>query len=1062
MPDRSPRVYTISAGSPFLATLAQALLQGRILPHWPSKDDPAALSDATLYLPTRRSARALSDFLATEAQGKTRLLPRIIPLAGLDDVEDRLIFERGFDRLREDVSLLPDIDPTQRRLILTRLVLSWSARISATLKDNAPSTLFPHALEEGLKSDADGFVVAASPQDALELADALGHLIDTLAIHGKTWEDVHRLVPSESDDYWRISRDFLEIAARAWPEFKSAQGVMDLAERHHDLIKAEARRLTETKPNQPIIAAGSTGSMPATALLLSAIARLPMGAVVLPDLDLTLDASTFALLIDGEGKIREPSHPQAQLAHLLNVIGIERAAIEDLGIAQPDLVARGRLLSEAMRPADATDLWRTRATRVSDEDMHMALQSVSVIEADHEREEALAIALAMRETLETPARTAALITPDRSLAERVSADLKRWSIHVEDSAGKRLKHTEAGILAQRLATALAHDFEPLALIALLDHPLARFGLDAAHRERGRVTLDVAVLRKPLMQQGLEGLHAALASERNAKPNRHTPQPRARLTAHDFAAAEQILDALSALRDRFEPINRDLLNTLTCLGDALYALAASPETPHAFEDAEGAPELGDLLLSLKGANDVVLEGGLNTPPAFLDRLMAGTTLEHRSKSIQANHPRLHIYGLLEARLLPSDCVILAGLDEGIWPPETRTDPFLTRPARDELGLPSPERRIGQTAHDFVSALGTRDVIISRALKRGGQPTVPSRFLQRLRALSGDTRFDALRMRGAHWVDLARRMDDVPPAPSLKQPRPVPPKEFLPQRLSITEIETLRRDPYSIFAKHVLRLDPLDPIGRVIGPSELGTLTHNAIGNFAKAWPLGLPADALEHLLHEGREAFAAFEHRADFQTFWWPRFKRIATWLIAWEQQRRLTINAPIAAETYGRFDITLPSGGTILLTGQADRIETLNDGTLAIIDFKTGRPPSLKQVQTGISPQLTIEAALALEGAFTDVPALPTSALLYVKLGGKKNGKEHHITPKDNTMPMADFVASHKHELIGLLDAHWNHARPFASRPLVEFANQYAQYDHLARVKEWSVGGDEGEGEGEE
>lgn len=1059
MPDRSPRVYTISSGSPFLATLAHALLQGRLVPGWPAQDDPAALSDATLYLPTRRSARALVDFLGTEAHGKTRLLPRIVPLAGLDDVEDRLIFERGFDRLREDLNLLPDIDPTRRRLILTRLVLAWSARISATLKEDTRSSLFPRALEDGLKSDTDGFIVAASPQDALELADALGHLIDTLAIHGKTWEDVHRLVPSESDDYWRISRDFLEIAARAWPAFKSAHRVMDMAERHHDLIKAEALRLSQTQPGQPIIAAGSTGSMPATALLLAAIARLPKGAVVLPDLDLTLDAPTFSLLTDGDGKIREPSHPQAQLAHLLAVMGIARHDIVELGRASPDLAARNHLLSETMRPADATDLWRTRATRISDQEMQAALQSVSVIEADHEREEALAIALVLRETLETPDRTAALITPDRSLAERVSADLKRWSIHVEDSAGKRLKHTQSGILAQRFATALAHDFDPLTLISLLDHPLARFGLDADTLRRGRVTLDVAILRKPLMQTGLEGIRGALATERDAKPSRHTPQPRARLGAADFAAADRMIAALLALRDRFRPIHRDLLKTLLTLGDVLHPLAATPDDPRAFEDADGAPELSDLLLSLAGATDAALEAEFGALPAFLDRLMAGTTFEHRSKSSHATHPRLHIYGLLEARLLPTDCVIVAGLDEGIWPPETRTDPFLTRPARDELGLPSPERRIGQTAHDFVSALGASDVIISRALKRGGQPTVPSRFLQRLRALSGDEYFDSLRKRGAHWIDLARRIDESSPAQSLKQPRPIPPKSLLPDRLSITEIETLRRDPYSIYAKHVLKLDPLDPVGRVIGPSELGTLTHDAIGNFAKDWPDTLPDDALERLLEKGREAFGTFEHRADFKSFWWPRFKRIATWLIAWEKKRRSRLQAPLAAETYGRFDITLPSGGTVLLTGQADRIETLNDGTLAIIDFKTGKPPSLKQVQAGISPQLTIEAALALERAFPDVAALPASALLYVKLGGKDDGKEHRITPKDKTMSIADLVTFHHHELVALLDAHWNHARPFASRPLVEFASLYAKYDHLARVKEWSVGGDESEGE---
>ena len=353
-----PRVFTIASGLPFLPTLAQALLGGAVLPEWPRSDDPLALSEATIYVPTRRAARAFLNELATGSGTEALLLPRVVPLGGLEDVEDRVILESGFAAFDQETALLPDIDPVRRRLILTRLVLAWSKHISQALADQHPME-FGAALVDGWRDDPQGFIVAATPHDAVDLADALGTLIDTLVIYGKTWSDVHKLVPVENDDYWRISRNFLEIAAASWPALKEAEGVMDMAERRHRLLTLEAERLTKTKPTTPIIAAGSTGSMPATAALLSAIARLPRGAVILPDLDQGLDETSFASLTKSDGQIREPSHPQAQLAHLLKYMGLSRQDVHALGHPSRDAGARMILLSEAMRPAETEFLGDT-------------------------------------------------------------------------------------------------------------------------------------------------------------------------------------------------------------------------------------------------------------------------------------------------------------------------------------------------------------------------------------------------------------------------------------------------------------------------------------------------------------------------------------------------------------------------------------------------------------------------------------------------------------------------------------------------------------------------------
>jgi ATP-dependent helicase/nuclease subunit B len=400
------------------------------------------------------------------------------------------------------------------------------------------------------------------------------------------------------------------------------------------------------------------------------------------------------------------------------------------------------------------------------------------------------------------------------------------------------------------------------------------------------------------------------------------------------------------------------------------------------------------------------------------------------------------------------VILAGLDESIWPPQTRSDPFLTRPARAALGLPSPERRIGQTAHDFVSALGVKDAIITRANKRGGQPVVTSRFLQRLRALTGEERYKTLTHRGDHYLSLAHQIDSGPAAPSLPQPKPVPSRAFLPKRLSVTSIETLRRDPYSIYARYVLKLDPLDPVGRDIRASDLGTMTHEAISAFTKTFPAELPERALEHLIEFAKIEFAPLQGRADFEAFWWPSFCSSAAWLIDWEVKRRLDITPPLLAEQEGFIEFDIGKGELFRLSARADRIEILSTGKAAFIDFKTGEPPGQKQINIGLTPQLTLEAAIAKQGGFEALGTRVSHELLYVKLGGKKKGSV--LTVKPEKMTLDELIDQHFSNLKDMINAHWNESHPFLSRPIAEFARRFGDYDHLARVKEWSRGGEEG------
>ena len=1054
------RVFTIPSGAPFLKTLVQAIFDRKIFPEWPDFSNPFSVSDATIYLPTRRAAKVLSELIVTLNGNGTLLLPRILPLGGLDEAEDRLTVERSIQIMADSADLLPEIDPVHRRLILTKFVLDWAKNIDKAVRQGTDDHPLPQNLAQGIANELKGFSVAKSLCDGLQLADALGHLIDTLVIYGKTWSDVHALMPQDlTDEYWRISKDFLSIAADAWPKFCTISGVMDAGERHHRLILNEAERLKREQPLAPIIAAGSTGSMPSTARLLAEISTLPMGSIVLSGLDQTLDESSWQMIMDAKGRLRHPTHPQAQLARLLHEIGINRTDVVQLSDSSPEIAARAKFLSEVMRPHESTGLWYSRSERISDDAVTSALGNVSVVEAENESTEALAIAVMLRGALETPNKTAALITPDRAIAERVAHELKRWGLFIEDSAGVPLKRTSAGSLATLIMKAVALKFSPAILLALINHPHLTLGLDSETLVKGRKAIDVGVLRGPIRFEGLHGICEALERIAFQKRDRRLPQPQRRIDTDDLKAAKNILTRLIEI---FKPMESEgelnLSDIVSSHAKIIRLVAALPDEPDAFDRLEGADAVGELFDSIRSESSAKIGGTIDDYLGFFEQLIASISVVGQSKP----HPRIKIWGLLEARLLSADLVVLAGLDETVWPPETRTDPFINRPWREELGLPAPERRIGQTAHDFMTAMGSKEVVITRAIKRSGAPTVMSRFLQRMRAVAGESLFSPVVARGNEILSMALSLDQAVRVPLLGQPLPAPNPKLLPTRLSVTEIETLRRDPYSIYAKHVLKLDFLDPIGKVVGASERGTMFHEVFARFATEWPNEQPNEALEYLYKIAREVFAPVADGPEFKAFWWPTFQSTADWFVGWDRNRREHLAYPLAVERLGALTFQLPGGGEFTLSGQADRIELLANENFSIIDYKTGKIPSVLQVKAGFSPQLTLEAAMLKRGAFAGLSGIRTEALLYVKLGGKSGGDEKAIRDAKNSFDLDELAEKHFVELVSLLDQHWNAGRPFSSRPHPQFLKDFAQYDHLARVREWSLTGgniDEGSSE---
>ena len=346
------------------------------------------------------------------------------------------------------------------------------------------------------------------------------------------WAALDNLVPDRFDTYWQLSLQFLRIAREVWPAYLAEVGRIEPAARRDMLIEAEAARLTK-HPDGPVIAAGSTGSMPATAKFLHAVAKLPHGAVVLPGLDTALDEESWRSIGGTRGADGK----------------FKREDVEILGTLAPE--GRDVLTSEAMRPSSATAQWHDRLRRPAIA-AHIAagMQNLAVVEAPNPEMEALAIAVAMREARHL-GKSAALVTPDRALARRVSAALGRWKLAFDDSGGDALMETPAGIFARLVAEATTRGLEPPTLLALLKHPLLRLGGAHGALKRGIEVLELALLRGTRPQAGSGGLAIDFARFRdelrklnkNETSSLHRAEPRMRLRDRELDQAEPLISAL---------------------------------------------------------------------------------------------------------------------------------------------------------------------------------------------------------------------------------------------------------------------------------------------------------------------------------------------------------------------------------------------------------------------------------------------------------------------------------------------------------------------------------------
>ena len=1039
------RVLSVPSSVPFLRTVVAALIDGRLIEGFEARTQPERLTHATFYLPTRRAGRLVREVFLDVLGAQAVLLPRIVALGDID--EDELAFAEEDDSYGGEATLElpPRLGELERRMTLAHLVAAW-AKTSTT----AP-------------------LVVGGPASTLALAGDLARLMDDVATRGVEWDALDGLVPEGLDEYWQYSLDFLRIARKAWPAYLAEIGKMEPAIRRDRLIDAEAKRLASHHAG-PVIAAGSTGSMPATAKFLQVIAALPQGAVILPGLDTDLDEASWQSIggqRDDKGQLSEhpaSSHPQYAMHALLERFGISRDDVEILGV--PAAYGREVLLSEAMRPSNATAQWHDRLKQPEiAEHIADSMTNLAVIEAPNPETEALSIAIAMREAAHLQ-KSAALVTPDRALARRVMAALARWNLDFDDTGGDVLLETSAGTFARLAAEAATRGLEPPTLLALLKHPLCRLGAASGARTLAIETLELALLRGTRPQPATRGLaqdfsrfRSELTKLRNKEVSSlHASEKRARLDHSQLDRAQALIAALQTALAPMESLSStrsfDLAEVAARHREVLIALSEDADgIAAAFEGQEG--------LALASAFDELLaeqrQSGLSVTLADYPEVFQTAFADRAVRRPEKPGAALHIYGPLESRLMQTDRVIAGGLIEGVWPPAPRTDPWLSRPMRHELGLDLPERRIGLSAHDFVQLLGTEDVILSHSAKAGGAPAVASRFLHRLEAVAGESRWEAAKLAGKQYVDFALALDAPAEVRPVEQPAPTPPRATRPLKLSVTSIEDWLRDPYTIYARHILKLDALDPVDMPLSVADRGSAIHNAIGEFTKTFAKDLPADPVNALREIGLTHFAPLMERPEARALWWPRFQRVIKWFSEWEADRRANI-AAIHAEIRGEIPIPLDDERTFHLSARADRIERLADGRYIVLDYKTGTPPTGKQVRMGLSPQLTLEAAILREGGFERIDAgSSVGELAYVRISGNNPpGKYEALKLKiKNETPQppneaADYALAQLEALIRKFD---NDTEPYRSLNLPMWTNRYGAYDDLARIKEWSAAG---------
>ncbi|MEO1205317.1 MAG: PD-(D/E)XK nuclease family protein [Pseudomonadota bacterium] len=1110
-------------GVAFLDGLARAILDGDLPRFGGPKPDIIDLPGITILLPTRRAERALGAAFRKASGESALLLPQIRAVSERND--DEALMSSYLEAQTGSVSpgsgllpLPPAMPPIERQMVLMTLVGKWSEAVVRGDGDQSGKPRRPAA-----RTPAQVAALARELGQMLDLIETEGVSLDALSEivpedYSAHWEQTLGFLEIITQ-FWplhqqatggmtaverrnaliRAEADRLRATPPSGPVIVA--GVTGSIPATVDLMQAVL-----TLEHGAIVLPGFDRSLddaswdvlnPETAGL-----ELKRAGGALP----VRDAFPLQPALPGHDgaahALSHPDHPQFAMHRLLSRFGATREDVRELTLpVDTKLAARGAFLSQAMRPTATTDQWHTwlDATRSDTRDVEAGLADVHLIEAANALEEAEAISLILREAVETPGKRIALVTPDRLLARRIAIRLAAWNIRVDDSAGRPFAKTVPGAFLDLVVETMNQNFAPAALMALLKHPLCRLGLQARDIRLAARALELLAFRAVYTGTGLAGVRGALQRVQTADAEGLRLSRAARSlndeacqAAHDLVGQlEDAFAPLTALYDAKDPASistfvgahaavaealcRVPLDADEGLDDVGTAGAASPSEDASDPDASDlgaappsplyAGEAGTTAASLLGELIAAGDDGPPVAPRDYADLYAALISGNNVLPRVPVHPQISILGVMEARLIDVDIMVLAGLNDGVWPDHADPGPWLNRPMRKALGLPDLEEKIGYSAHDFTSFMAAPKVYLTRAKKTDGVPTVPSRWLMRIQALlRGLDLTDALQT-DQPWITWARQRDAVGQRPvGLPAPQPCPPVHARPRRMGVSKVETWMANPYAIFAQSILGLDRLPDLGHAPDASLRGTIIHAAMSQFSMRYPDTLPNDIAGAIMSASQDHFDELRGSPRVWAFWRPRLQRFATWFAETEPTRRVGVLRSMA-EVDGVLEIDAPAG-PFKLRARADRIDVTDDG-IVVTDYKTGKAPAKKAVEDGKRPQLSLEAAIALAGGFgmgmglgnaddDDLQArgVDVTALRYISAtGAEPAGVETGIADK-NVSELAEDALRELGALIARFD---DPKTPYPALRRSGFSYEYDDYAQLARVLEWSFDGNSGE-----
>ena len=950
--------------------------------------NPAMLADLMFLLPSRRACLSLRDAFVRCNGLKPTLLPKILPIGELEEDEISL---RTADAPALVKQLPAVVDDFERLFIFARLIVSKPA-------------------EYGLPE--------MTISQAVSLARDLAKLIDISHNEQIPFTKLKDLVPEQYAAHWQETLRFLQIITNYWPQILAERQAVDSAHRKNILLAAQAEIWQKSPPSGKIIAAGITAGFPEYHRLLKTILQLENGEVYLYGVDKYLNADDWAQI--------DESHPCYEQKKLLEFLQISREDVTD--VQPPQNPLRERFVSEVMCPAAATSKWRNLQT---DKISPKAITDLKTINCEDMRKEAAVIAVIMRETLNTPEKTAALVTTDRELARRVASELERWNIKIDDSAGRPLHLTPTGIFLRLIPFVIENNTLDTAWLSLAKNPFTRLGVDKNDLRRKIRDWEFAK-RRPLYS------------------DEHREIP------------EQLQDYLCKIKQAVEPLQTlyneqevDFTQLLQTHLSVAETLAASSDSILASDTKKTS---GQMLWSGDDGRAAAAFFSRLLPQAetlgkiepaqyasLLTILLSGQTV----RTGYGTHPRLKILGPIEARFNHYDRVIIGEVNEGAWPALSSGDPWLSRPMKKDMGMSLPETAIGIMAADFSQLLCAPEVYLTRAARVNGTPMNKSRWLLRLETVWAACGFPPNLLENKAYLRLASQLYQPEKYVAIEAPAPCPPVSARPRRLSASTVETLMRDPYEIYASKILRLKPLNELDMKLSPSDYGNIVHHILEIFNRRYPHQLPQNVEEELLSIGAAEFQNSDIAPEVKAFWWPKFEKTVEWLIQTESEYRLHV-AQVFSEVRGQMEWEAPAG-KFTVEARADRVDVTSDGMVNIIDYKTGEPRKPKEVKAGYAPQLPIEGLIAQNGGFYDkegknLPPAEVARLLYWQLGVKS---------VEVSLENGKLLTDAEEKLKKLIHAFDFETTPYLARPNPKHLPKYSDYEHLARVKEWSVREDE-------